>query len=599
MESIKKLATVSGLLLGLVGQLISFIIAFKKDFSTAIAASLAITFLITVVALITIITSKVPSRLGDPSQTTPRYPRPARRSAGMALFCLPILLASSFLGWRAYHHGPKAGFLILVADFDGPDPKSFRVSEIIVEKIRLATRPYGDIEVRTLERTITAQQSSSEAIKIARENGAAIVLWGWYGSTADTAVATVHFEIIDPLEMSRLPSSQMMTPPLSELNNFALQMRIADGYTYVSLIAAGLARYEQRDYSGAVDRLNAAEQLVNEEPSLLDPTYLYFHRGTSYIQLNKQDLAIKDLNLCIARKPKFADAFINRAVALYDQGKYAEAKDDADAAIQLNPSEAVAYNTRGVIVEKIGDRASARHAALADFNKALELNPGLSWAYNNRGWIYEQQDDLDHAIEDYNRAIVYGSAIALENRAMAQYYAGEYEKALSDYDALLNREPKNPIFYAHRGLVHAALGEAAAATEDCNHAISISPNDAHLHDIRGVAHAQLRDFDNAGRDFATAITLDPKFARSYFDRGTMYMQLQNYDSAIKDFTSAIKLDPEFGEAYVSRGQAYQKIGKAHLASQDFAKATHHGSRFIVQSIEVLDDAEKRPNGANK
>jgi len=316
METVKRVATVTGLLLGLVGQLISFIIAFKKDFNAAIAASLAITFLITVVALITIITSKVPSRLGDSSQTMPRYQRPARRSAGIALFCLPILLASSFLGWRAYHNKPKGGFLVLVADFDGPDPKSFRLSEIIVEKIRLATRPYDDIEVRTLERTITAQQGSSEALRIARENGAAIVLWGWYGSTADTAVATVHFEIVDPREMSRLPSSQMMTPPLSELNKFALQMRIADGYTYVSLIAAGLARYEQRDYSGAVDRLNAAEQLVNEEPTLLDSTYLYFHRGTSYIQLNKQDLAIKDLSRCIARQPTFAAAFTNRAVAL-------------------------------------------------------------------------------------------------------------------------------------------------------------------------------------------------------------------------------------------------------------------------------------------
>ena len=599
METIKKFATVSGLLLGLVGQLISLIIAFKRDFSTAIAASLAITFLITVVALITIVTSKVPSRLGDPSQTTPRYPRPARRSAGVALFCLPIVVASSFLGWRAYHGKPKTGFLILVADFDGPDPKSFRVSEIIVEKIRLATRPYSDIEVRTLERTITAQQGSLEATKIARENGAAIVLWGWYGSTTDTAVATVHFEIIDPREMSKLPSSQMMTPPVSELNKFALQMRIADGYTYVSLMAAGLARYEQQDYSGAVDRLNAAEQLADEEPTLLDSTYLYFHRGTAYLQLNRQDLAIKDLSRCITRNPKFEAAFTNRAVALYDQGKYAAAKKDADAAILLNPSEAVAYNTRGVIVEKIGERTPALHSVLEDFNKALELNPRLSWAYNNRGLIYEQLGDLDRAIEDFDRAIAYGSAMALENRAMAEYHAGEYEKAINDYGALINREPKNPIFYALRGLVHAALGETTAASDDCDHAISISPNDAHLHDIRGVAHTQLRDFDRAGRDFAAAISLDPKFARSYFDRGTMYMQLQNYDAAIKDFTSAIKLDSEFGEAYMSRGQTYQKMGQSHLAFLDFASATHHGVRFVVQSIEAVDDGEKPSNGAKK
>jgi tetratricopeptide (TPR) repeat protein len=479
----------------------------------------------------------------------------------------------------------------MVADFDGPDPKSFRVSEIIVEKIRLATRPYSDIEVRTLDRAITAQQGSPEAAKIARENSADLLLWGWYGSSADTAVATVHFEIMNPREMSRLPSSEMMTPPLSQLNNFSLQVRIAHGYSYVSLMAAGLARYEQHDYSGAIDRMNAAEQVAGEDLSLLDPTYLYYHRGTAYIELNKQDLAIKDLNRCIALNPKFTAAFINRAVALYNHGQYAAAKSDADTALSFDPSNAVAYNTRGVIVEKIGDHASALHSAFEDFSTALELDPRQSWAYNNRGLIYDERGDFDHAIEDYDRAIKYGSTLAVKNRAMTRYQAGEYEQAVSDFSTALNREPADPLLYAYRGLAHAALGETAAANTDCDHAISISPTNAHLHDIRGVAHTLLGEFDNASRDFATALTLDPKFARGYFDRGTMYTRQQNYDSAVKDFTSAIKLDPEFGAAYMSRGDAYQKMGKPHLAFQDFASASHHGARFIVQSIKTLDGTD--------
>jgi tetratricopeptide (TPR) repeat protein len=597
MESVKKFAALVGLLLGLVGQLITLIVAFRNDFSAAIAASLAITFSVTLVALITIIASKVPSRVAGPSQCIPRYSKLARRAASVVLVSTLVVPAISLWGWRVYRVRPNGRFLILVADFDGPNPKSFRVSEIIVEQIRLATRPYADIDVRTLDRAITAKQGSSEAAKIAKKSSAALLLWGWYGSTADAAVATVHFEITNPREMSRLPSSKMLTPPVSQLNNFSLQVRIAQGYSYVSLIVAGLARYEQKDYSGAVDRLNAAEQVASNDPSFLDPAYLYFYRGTAYGELGEQDLAIKDLNRCIVLKPKFAAAFINRAFALYDKGQYAAAKSDADEAIVLDPSEAVAYNTRGVIVEEIGDHHAAQHSALADFNKALELDPRLSWAYNNRGLIYDQWGDLDRAIENYDRAVAYGSTIALENRAMARYHAGQYNQAVSDYTTLLNRDPKNPIFYAHRGLAHAALDEISAANADCDHAISISPSNAHLYDIRGVANTLLRDFDNARRDFATALTLDPKFARSYFDRGKMYFQLQDYDSAIKDFTSAIKVDSEFAEAYVSRAETYQKMGKSQLAFRDFASATHHGMRFIVQSIKTLDDGET--SGSNR
>lgn len=586
MESVKKFAAVVGLLLGLVGQVITLILAFKKNFSTAITASLAIAFSVTVVALCTIILSKVPSRVGHPSQSIPRYSKPARRAAGILLISTLVVPAISLWGWRIYRARPNGRFLILVADFDGPNPKSFRVSDIIVEKIRLATRPYSDIEVRPLNRAITAQQGSSQANVIAQENSAALILWGWYGNTADTAVATVHFEITNPREMSRLPSSEMITPPVSQLNNFSLQFRIAQGYAYVSLIAAGIARYGQKDYSGAVDRLNAAEQVAGDDQSLMDPAYIYYYRGTAYIELGKQDLAIKDLNRCIILKPKFAPAFINRAVAFFDKGQYAAAKGDADEAVVLDPSEAIAYNTRGVIVEEIGDHEAALHSAFADFNKALELDPRLSWAYNNRGWIYDQWGDLDHALEDYDRAVAYGSTMALENRAMTRYHAGQFNQAVIDYTTLLNRDPKNSILHAQRGLVHAALGDAAAANADCDYAIHIDPKNAHLHDIRGVAHTLLHDADSARRDFSAAVTLDPKFARAYFDRGTMYVQLQDYDSAIKDFTSAIKIDSEFGEAYVSRGETYQKLGESGLAFRDFASASHHGARFVI-----LDNGE--------
>src|SRR5258707_6445502 len=59
MESVRKFAALVGLLLGLVGQLITLIVAFRNHFSAAIAASLAITFSITAVGLIPIIASKV------------------------------------------------------------------------------------------------------------------------------------------------------------------------------------------------------------------------------------------------------------------------------------------------------------------------------------------------------------------------------------------------------------------------------------------------------------------------------------------------------------------------------------------------------------
>lgn len=604
MESLKKFAALIGILLGITGQLISLLLAFKNNFTIAVGACFAIAFLITVTCLVKVVVSKVPSRVGEPSQSVPHYSKGWRRTAAVILVTLPLAITSTIVVWK-YGAKPTGGFLVLVADFDGPNPKSYRVSEIIVEKIRLAVGPYKDIEVKSIGRTVTAQQGSPEAIRIANENNAAMILWGWYGSTSEAAIATVHFEIISPREMARLPSSSTMTSPVSELNRFTLQTHLAQGYSYVSLIAAALVRFEKQDYAGALDRFDAAEKAAHvDDPALLDATYLYLHRGAAYIELSKPDAALNDLNRCIARSPTLAPCFVDRAVALHDLGRLDDAKRDADVALGLGPCgcEAVAYNTRGVIIEELGkpDRKSALQAAFADFNKALQLNPRLSWAYNNRGWIYYLWDDFGDALKDYDEAIKYGSIAALENRRILRYATGEFEEVVSDYTAALTRDPDNPSFYAQRCLAHAALGHIAPANSDCAQAIRMNPKDAHLYDTSGVAHTELGDFEHARKDFNTAVSLDSGFARSYFDRGTMYMRLQNYDSAIEDFSTAIRLDADFGEAYASRGEAYQKIGKDHLAFRDFASATHHGMHFIVQSWKMLDKDEnpklKRPLG---
>jgi tetratricopeptide (TPR) repeat protein len=584
MEPIRKIATLVGLLIGTASQIISLIQAFKNDFTIASTALLAAGFCITVVALITVVWSRVPSVLGDPSESLPRYSKRVRRVAALTLVCLPIALASGFAGWKFYRGTPGGKFIVLVTDFAGPNPKSLRFSEIVVEEIRRTTSSYHDIVIRPIARAITAQEGSTEARKLGQENGAAIVLWGWYGATPDSAVSTVHFEILSSPEMSKLPSSEMKTLPVSELNSFAMQVRIARDYSYVSLIAAGLFRYEQQDYSGAVDRFNAAEESAGEDTSLLDPTYLYFHRGTAYIQLRKQDLAIKDLSRCIANRPDFAAAFINRAVALHDKGQYVAAKADANSALRLEPFQAIGYNTRGVILQRIGDDA----AALQDFDKALELDPRLSWAYNNRGFIYNKLGDTERAIQDYNRAIEYGSVLAIKNRAMARYDAADYRQAMSDFSEALKRDPNDSLLYAYRGLTHAALGEVSAATADCEIAARMSPNDAEVYDLKGIVDTQLRDFEGASRDFDTSLRLNPKFPRSYFNRGIMHMRLEQYELALKDFTSAIRLRSDFGDAYLARADTYQKLGKPHLAFQDLASASRYGKRLIITSIEPID-----------
>jgi Flp pilus assembly protein TadD len=42
--------------------------------------------------------------------------------------------------------------------------------------------------------------------------------------------------------------------------------------------------------------------------------------------------------------------------------------------------------------------------AIADLNKAIELNPDDAVAYESRGWAYEEKGDVHRAIENYREA---------------------------------------------------------------------------------------------------------------------------------------------------------------------------------------------------
>nr|WP_300004904.1 tetratricopeptide repeat protein [Anabaena sp. AL09] len=68
--------------------------------------------------------------------------------------------------------------------------------------------------------------------------------------------------------------------------------------------------------------------------------------------------------------------------------------------IKINPNDANAYNNRGLVRYKLGDKPGA----IDDFNLAIKINPNDANAYGNRGLVYYQLGDKQKAIENLQRA---------------------------------------------------------------------------------------------------------------------------------------------------------------------------------------------------
>ena len=64
-----------------------------------------------------------------------RYRKWIRKLARAGVILIPILSLSSVAVWFYLKSLPAKNIIVLVADFDGPDPKNYRVTESIIEQL--------------------------------------------------------------------------------------------------------------------------------------------------------------------------------------------------------------------------------------------------------------------------------------------------------------------------------------------------------------------------------------------------------------------------------------------------------------------------------
>lgn len=120
-------------------------------------------------------------------------------------------------------------------------------------------------------------------------------------------------------------------------------------------------------------------------------------------------------------------------------------------AIKLNPGDTNAYRKRASAYYSRGYAnkvASDYDKAISDCSKVIELSSGNVRFndYLKRGFVYTQKGEDDLAIADYSKAIEMepGITSAYNNRALAYYRKGEYDKAWADVHRMESLKAKIP-----------------------------------------------------------------------------------------------------------------------------------------------------------
>ena len=192
----------------------------------------------------------------------------------------------------------------------------------------------------------------------------------------------------------------------------------------------------------------------------------------------------------------------------------------------------------------------------------------------NQGYTDTNAGDYDRAIADYNEAIRLDpkSAIAFSDRGVAYMRKGDLDRAFADYNEALRLNPTYGPAFSNRGVAYWKKGDNVRAFADYNEAIRLNPNYAPAFSNRGFAYWTKGDNVRAFADYNEAIRLNPNYAPAFSNRGFAYWTKGDNDQAFADYNEAIRLEPKNAIAFYRRGLAYMRKGDDDRAIADYNEA---------------------------
>jgi tetratricopeptide (TPR) repeat protein len=146
------------------------------------------------------------------------------------------------------------------------------------------------------------------------------------------------------------------------------------------------------------------------------------------------------------------------------------------------------------------------------------------------------------------------NAFAFQSRGRAYRIAGEYDRAIEDFDQMIRLQRTNAAAWNERCYTHlvadAALPNAIA---DCSESLKINPNNFPALDNRGLALLKLNEPDRAIADYEAALRLSPKSAGALYGRGLAKLKKGDTEGGNADIAAAKAIKPDVAKDFARYG----------------------------------------------
>lgn len=302
------------------------------------------------------------------------------------------------------------------------------------------------------------------------------------------------------------------------------------------------------------DAERALRRALGADPDSVDAMQAL---GTALTAQGRAGEALGFLDRARALRPSPA-VLHNRALALFQMQRFAEAQGDLEAAVAQAPAQHASWNLLGSVRAALGDAQRASEA----YARALELRPDHAETHFNLALLHHAGGRLDAAIASYRAALALRPglesaraklAMALNEQGFEHFRARRIEPAIAAYRASLDLRSDFHEARNNLGAALAAAGRHGEAIQSFRAVLAARPADAGVLSNLGYSLQANGDNEGARHAFESALAIEPDHAQALANLGFLLQDEARLEEAGDLYARALAADPESAMAAYNLG----------------------------------------------
>ncbi len=169
-------------------------------------------------------------------------------------------------------------------------------------------------------------------------------------------------------------------------------------------------------------------------------------------------------------------------------------------------------------------------------------------------------------------------------RAIAKIQLEDYQGALRDCNAAIERNPFSPGIYYARGYIYRQLNQPERAEEDYTQALHFSPENRTYMLLRADTRASMGQYDTALEDIEDMLRREPQSASVWSEKGRICILKKDTLTALDAFEQAVKYDKNNAAAWSALGVTNLMLEREEEAYVQLTQAINLGSKWAGDYI---------------